>query len=852
MKIKEFQHKPVKPDTYEASMALNQLMRIGKHAVKLHNMIDDAAEMESWVAKKIDLAGDYVKKVYNYTEGEKAGLYDDGGMSEMKKMPKGTGTMQGIKEDQTTIDVKAILDKHGIKSTNDIEYGSDAFSDLFDYFSSDPDEMPYGVQKARTGMPDEWIADRLIDLGLLKEDAPFGSGMDLVRMAVLRKFISAEEYMAYAKELKAAAEETAEHYDDWPDGEGFGSSDGNFAIKDMMSAAGYKFDEQDRSGSFIVTKMPDKLEKMGIKNVRMRDAVATEDAGDQEKMQGLLQWFQNKYDTYRKDFINDQIENGIRGSQLEQAVENNDELVELENIIDALKSGSMKDAIEEINNAKYEFSGIPGDGDDFMQVIEKLGIPKDTFYFTKDESLEARLEAKLSENTDKQAMAKEIAKMYDDAYEYINDSSGNPSDIESDYKFGYNDDDSMEAEDLAAAFRQDYDRGMALQKQLQAQRQKEGREGDWDPFNPESMYHAELKALMSKAKGESVSEDAGEGHMSKSTLYHTAKYAIALMDMIKPGDDLEGWVQSKLNKAADYLQGVYNYEEYQKLNPYREELDASLMQKHAKVVQKNIDEILSKETKLDDIDTKPGMMRILAKRVNEVEKEIAKETRKKTNEDGHTDVPSAIRNCETIIEDAMQMKQKLQTMEGELPSWMTQMIAVAASDLNDARDYLLNPTTESGILYRAGVKKYGKKGMRAIQSAAGKGASHQEIGKIKDKHLKDEEDLDESIKDWAKNLAAAGVIVGAVAGMGSIQNAIDNTVPAVKAMNTAYEMAVDSGNSELAKNIKNDISAVKVRLDSGKDLDFVKAMQDKYSKFIQTEGLTYESQLALALNQRLK
>ena len=349
-----------------------------------------------------------------------------------------------------------------------------------------------------------------------------------------------------------------------------------------------------------------------------------------------------------------------------------------------------------------------------------------------------------------------------------------------------------------------------------------------------------------------VKEDAGEGHMSKSTLYHTAKYAIALADMIKPGDDLEGWVQSKLNKAADYLQGVYNYEEYQKLNPYREELDASLMQKHAQVVQKNIDEILSKETKLDDIDTKPGMMRILAKRVNEVEKEIAKETRKKTNEDGHTDVPSAIRNCETIIEDAMQMKQKLQTMEGELPSWMTQMIAVAASDLNDARDYLLNPTTESGILYRAGVKKYGKAGMKAIQSAAGKGASHQEIGKIKDKHLKDAEDLEEGLKDWARNLAAAGVIVGAVAGMGSIQNAIDNTVPAVKAMNTAYEMAMDAGNKELAKNIKNDISAVKVRLDSGRDLNFVKAMQEKYAKFIQTEGLAYESRLQVQLNQQLK
>ena len=44
--------------------------------------------------------------------------------------------------------------------------------------------------------------------------------------------------------------------------------------------------------------------------------------------------------------------------------------------------------------------------------------------------------------------------------------------------------------------------------------------------------------------------------------------------------------------------------------------------------------------------------------------------------------------------------------------------------------------SESGILYRAGVKKYGKKGMTAIQSAAGSGASAEEIGAIKDKHNK--------------------------------------------------------------------------------------------------------------------
>jgi hypothetical protein len=45
-------------------------------------------------------------------------------------------------------------------------------------------------------------------------------------------------------------------------------------------------------------------------------------------------------------------------------------------------------------------------------------------------------------------------------------------------------------------------------------------------------------------------------------------------------------------------------------------------------------------------------------------------------------------------------------------------------------------TNESGILYKAGKNKYGKEGMKKIQSAAGKGASAEEIGRIKDQHNK--------------------------------------------------------------------------------------------------------------------
>ena len=59
-----------------------------------------------------------------------------------------------------------ILQSNGINDLDEIEYGSQCYDELMDYFA---DEMPYGVMKARTGMPDEWIIDRLIDLGVDKE-----------------------------------------------------------------------------------------------------------------------------------------------------------------------------------------------------------------------------------------------------------------------------------------------------------------------------------------------------------------------------------------------------------------------------------------------------------------------------------------------------------------------------------------------------------------------------------------------------------------------------------------------------------------------------------------------------------
>ena len=66
-------------------------------------------------------------------------------------------------------EVKHILASNDVTDLDQIEYGSEVYEDLYDYYANSG-EMPYGVMKAREGTPDEWIIDRLIDLGFNKEE----------------------------------------------------------------------------------------------------------------------------------------------------------------------------------------------------------------------------------------------------------------------------------------------------------------------------------------------------------------------------------------------------------------------------------------------------------------------------------------------------------------------------------------------------------------------------------------------------------------------------------------------------------------------------------------------------------
>jgi hypothetical protein len=70
--------------------------------------------------------------------------------------------------------------------------------------------------------------------------------------------------------------------------------------------------------------------------------------------------------------------------------------------------------------------------------------------------------------------------------------------------------------------------------------------------------------------------DNHEAAMARADLYKIANYSMKLFKMIQEGQELEGWVQAKITKAADYIASVYHFMEYEmKYSEYGEKLENS-------------------------------------------------------------------------------------------------------------------------------------------------------------------------------------------------------------------------------------------------------------------------------------
>ena len=120
----------------------------------------------------------------------------------------------------------------------------------------------------------------------------------------------------------------------------------------------------------------------------------------------------------------------------------------------------------------------------------------------------------------------------------------------------------------------------------------------------------------------------------------------------------------------------------------------------------------------------------------------------KVNEDGHTDVPSAIRKLKLSIEDSQQLLQKLESMDKEssLPAWWTDKITLASNYLNKSRDYLLNSNLDESFAGMSSPPPHSSKEAKKVVDDALRMYS-KELRKLQGK----------VVKDWMSK-AKAGVI----------------------------------------------------------------------------------------------
>jgi len=119
----------------------------------------------------------------------------------------------------------------------------------------------------------------------------------------------------------------------------------------------------------------------------------------------------------------------------------------------------------------------------------------------------------VKEDAGDEAMAKEIAKVYDNVAAYIQDDSDNEPDDQGGLRSGYDDEDLTDAQDLADAFRQGLQSGLMLRKKIKMKQSQDSGDmdkGDWDPFKDEGLYNDLIKDILAKYKKPAVREDEDE------------------------------------------------------------------------------------------------------------------------------------------------------------------------------------------------------------------------------------------------------------------------------------------------------------------------------------------------------
>jgi hypothetical protein len=111
-----------------------------------------------------------------------------------------------------------------------------------------------------------------------------------------------------------------------------------------------------------------------------------------------------------------------------------------------------------------------------------------------------------------------------------------------------------------------------------------------------------------------------EGAMARADLYKLATYSLKLFKKLQDDDQLEGWVQAKITKAADYVASVYHYLEYEmKISEYGSHLEMAEVysESQRKAISNKLMEAKEKVKELKVAQAKKQQKAEKAKKVDE-------------------------------------------------------------------------------------------------------------------------------------------------------------------------------------------------------------------------------------------
>lgn len=168
---------------------------------------------------------------------------------------------------------------------------------------------------------------------------------------------------------------------------------------------------------------------------------------------------------------------------------------------------------------------------------------------------------------------------------------------------------------------------------------------NFGPKNPaEAVKNAGLdvegfKAIVAKVNGkkESVAEGladmAGmaerdhEVQMARAELYKIAKYAIKLHEMLKgvsEAEGIEGWMQSKITKAADYIGSVYHTLDYDMATESKKTFKSTMSEAEATSYKADLKSKLDEKAKSKAQQRFMGMVHAAQKGEEPASPEVAK------------------------------------------------------------------------------------------------------------------------------------------------------------------------------------------------------------------------------------